>query len=82
MPERREHDDLKARLDTQDELLREILRRMAEHKKEHEIVDPPIIELVDILKGIKFMKGFVLIAGSIIGSLWVAWIWAKDHVRL
>lgn len=82
MIERRETDELSARLDTQDKLLREILSRMADHKKEHEAVDPPILELVNILKGIKFLKGAFIFLASCAGSVWVAWVWAKDHIKL
>lgn len=81
MIERRETDELSARLDTQDKLLREILSSMAEHKKEHEIVDPSLMELVGVLKGIKFLKATTILLASFIASLWVAWIWVKDHIK-
>ena len=81
MTEHRQTDNLKDRLDTQDELLREILTRMSAHKKEHEIVDPSLLELVNILKGMKFMKAATLLLASFVGSLWVAWLWAKDHIK-
>lgn len=77
-----EHDRYERRLDNQDAMLREILERMASHRAEHEAIDPSVKELVGILKGVKFMKGFVIILASIVGSLWVAWLWAKDHIRL
>ena len=81
MNDMRRDDNFSTRLDTQDDLLRQILAKMAEHRKEHEIVDPSIVELVGILKGVKFLKGFVILCASIVGSLWVAWLWAKDHIK-
>lgn len=82
MTDHREHDNLKERLDNQDEMLRQILTKMAEHRKEHEIVDPSILEVVDILKGIKFLKTTTIVLASVSGFLWAAWVWAKDHIKL
>lgn len=77
-----EHDRYERRLDSQDAMLREILERMATHRAEHEAIDPSVKELVGILKGLKFMKATTILLGSIIGSLWLAWLWAKDHVKI
>jgi hypothetical protein len=77
-----EHDRYERRLDSQDAMLREILERMAAHRAEHEAIDPSVKELVGILKGVKFMKAATILFASIIGSLWVFWIWAKDHIKL
>ena len=77
-----EHDRYERRLDNQDAMLREILAKMAAHRVEHEAIDPSVKELVGILKGVKFMKATTILLGSIIGSLWLAWLWAKDHIKL
>jgi len=77
-----EHDRYERRMDQQDAMLREILERMATHRAEHEAIDPSVKELVGILKGLKFMKATTLLLASIVGSLWLAWLWAKDHVKL
>lgn len=71
-----------SRLDKQDTMLREILERMAEHRKEHEGVDPSITELVGILKGMKFLRSTTLLIAAIVGAGWAIIVWAKDHVRL
>lgn len=80
-----DHDSLALihkRLDQQDGMLREILGGMATHKAEHAEVDPSIKELVNILKGMKFMRStFVILAATIAGA-WALLAWAKDHVRL
>lgn len=77
-----EHEGLESRLDKQDVMLREILQKMAEHRKEHETVDPSIKELVDILKGVKFMRSTVLLLAAVLGGAWALITWAKDHVKL
>lgn len=77
-----EHDRYERRLDNQDAMLREILAKMAAHRVEHEAIDPSVKELVGILKGVKFMKATTILLGSIIGSMWLAWLWAKDHIKL
>lgn len=77
-----EHDRYERRLDNQDAMLREILAKMAAHRVEHEAIDPSVKELVGILKGVKFMKATTILLGSIIGSLWLAWLWTKDHIKL
>lgn len=81
-------DEYMRRMDKQDEALDRlvegqtaILLKMAEHRKEHEGVDPSIKELVGILKGIKFMRSATIALGSICGSLWIAWLWIKDHIK-
>lgn len=78
----REHDRYEQRLDAQDSMLREILSRMAEHKMEHELVDPSINELVTILKSIKFLRGLVIVGASIIAGCWALIVWARDHIKL
>lgn len=79
---RAEQEGLESRLDKQDVMLREILSRMSEHKKEHEQVDPSIKELVDILKGVKFMRSTVLLLAAVLGGAWALIAWAKDHIKL
>lgn len=85
MPEKEEY---LRRLDKQDDVLEELMKgqitlltKMAEHRVEHEAVDPSIRELVGILKGIKFMRGAVIATGSVCGTLWLIWVWFKDHVH-
>ena len=84
-----EKEEYLKRLDKQDEALeklvegqRDILTRMAEHKKEHKLVDPSLQELVTLLKGIKFMRATVIGLGSVCGFLYMAWVWAKDHIKI
>jgi hypothetical protein len=77
-----EHDRYERRMDQQDAMLREILERMATHRAEHEAIDPSVKELVGILKGVKFMKATTILLASILGSVWLIWLWAKDHVKL
>lgn len=77
-----DQDRLEGRLDQQDTMLREILTRMAEHKKEHEAVDPSILELVGILKGMKFLRATTLLLAAVVGAAWAVLVWAKDHIRL
>lgn len=83
-----EKEEYLRRLDKQDGVLEQlmkgqmdILTKMAEHRVEHEAVDPSIKELVGILKGIKFMRGAVIAIGSVCGTLWLIWIWIKDHLQ-
>lgn len=83
-----EKEEYLRRLDKQDVVLEElmkgqttILTKMAEHRVEHEAVDPSIRELVGILKGIKFMRGAVIAIGSVCGTAWILWTWLKDHVH-
>lgn len=77
------------RLDKQDETLAKlmegqsaILQKMAEHRVEHEAIDPSVKELVGILKGMKFMKAATVLLASILGTFWVVWLWVKDHIHL
>lgn len=77
-----EHDRYEKRMDAQDVMLREILQRMATHRVEHEAIDPSVKELVGILKGMKFMRSVVILLASILGSVWLAILWAKDHIKL
>ena len=83
-----EKEEYLKRLDKQDETLErlvegqhDILTRMAEHKKEHELVDPSLQELVTLLKGIKFMRATVIAVGSVCGTAWIVWVWVKDHIH-
>lgn len=76
------------RLDDQDKVLEklvagqsDILLKMSEHRIEHASVDPSIKELVGILKGVKFLKGTILLLASIVGSCWLAFVWIKDHLH-
>ena len=77
-----EHDRYERRMDEQDTMLREILTKMALHKQEHENIDPALKELVSILKGIKFLKATIVALGALVGSCYMAWLWAKDHIKL
>lgn len=83
-----EKEEYLRRLDKQDETLEKliegqttILTKMAEHRVEHEAVDPSIKELVSILKGIKFMRAAVIAVGSVCGTAWIVWVWIKDHIH-
>lgn len=74
------------RLDQQDKILAKlvegqenILIGMATHRKEHEAVDPSIKELINILKGIRFLRatiiGLAAVAVAVVGGM----TWLKAH---
>lgn len=83
-----EKEEYLRRLDKQDAVLEQLIKgqadmltKMAEHRVEHAAVDPSVKELVGILRGIKFMRGAVIAIGSVCGTLWLIWVWIKDHVH-
>lgn len=76
------------RLDKQDETLEKlmegqtaILQKMAEHRIEHEAVDPSVKELVGILKGMKFLRATAMVLASVIGGGYLTLLWIRDHVK-
>lgn len=75
-------DEVKRRFDTQDETLKKILEGMAEHKKYHEMTDPGISEVIDILKGAKGAKTVLSWLAAIAVGGAALWAWLGDHFRM
>lgn len=74
-------EEVSRRFDSQDETLLKILEGMAEHKKYHEMTDPGVAEVIDILKGAKGVKAVVGWLVAIAVACAGVWAWAADHVR-
>lgn len=73
--------NLHRRMDTQDELLREIRDKIVAHMAAEEVIKPSVDELVAILHGSKVtvrVLGWIT-AGA--AGLFAVIGWAKDHVK-
>lgn len=62
------------RMDTQDDLLREIRDKVVAQ----ETMKPALDELVTLWKGSKMLIPMI---ASAAGLLWAIWTWAKDHIK-
>lgn len=77
-----ELDNMHRRMDTQDELLREIRDKLVGHLAADEQVKPAIEELVAMWKGSKMAFRIISVVAIAMGGLWSLLVWAKDHVKL
>lgn len=75
-------DEAARRFDQQDNVLREILDGMAEHREYHKLTDPGVSEMVDILKGAKAVKVVVAWFVGVVAVGFSAWAWIVDHVKV
>lgn len=79
-PQRRSS-DLSVRIAHQEHLLEELRVMLVEHQTLHKITDPAVLELVEILRGMKLLKHIALVLASIVGSLWAFFTFIWDHVK-
>ena len=77
------------RLNQQDHSLDEIKANQSEMKSKLDThmmmeaeVKPSIDELIAVLNGSKLIGRLVIWACSLIGMIWAALAWARDHVKL
>jgi hypothetical protein len=77
------------RLNLQDHSLDEIKANQSEMKSKLDThmmmeaeVKPSIDELIAVLHGSKIIGRLVIWACSLIGMIWAALAWARDHVKL
>jgi hypothetical protein len=77
------------RLNRQDHSLDEIKANQSEMKSKLDThmmmeaeVKPSIDELIAVLNGSKLIGRLVIWACSLIGMIWAALAWARDHVKL
>lgn len=66
------------RMDSQDEMLREISEKMTRHIATEESVKPALDELITLYKGSKMI---IPLLSAMAISLWAVWSWAKDHIK-
>lgn len=79
-PERRKS-DVSQRLDKQDEVLEELRQILLEHAQHHQTTDPAVLELVDILRGMKFLRQIAFWLASVVGALYAFFSFVWDHVK-
>jgi hypothetical protein len=79
-PQRRDS-DVTHRLDKQDAVLEDLRTMLVEHKTMHSVTDPALLELINILRGAKFLKQFVIWTAAAIGGLYAFASTAWDHIK-
>lgn len=79
-PQRRES-DLAVRIAHQEQVLEELKMMMVEHQALHKVTDPAVLELVDVLRGARFLKQIAIAVASIVGAAWAFFTFVWEHVK-
>jgi len=81
-PSATELQNMHNRMDTQDELLREVRDLLVGHLAADQQVKPAIEELIAMWKGSKMAFRIISVLAAAGAALWSLLVWAKDHVKL
>lgn len=81
MNDREAIDHIHKRLDKQDDMLLKISETITKHVATEEQLRPHLEELVALWRGSRIMGAIVGGVAVILGSIWGAIGWAKDHIK-
>lgn len=74
-------ENLHRRLDTHEELLREIRDKVVAHIAEEREMKPALDELVSLWKGSKVISRILATLCAFGAAVWALFVWAKDHIK-
>lgn len=73
--------NLHRRMDTQDEILREIRDKIVAHIATETEMKPALDELVALWKGSKVISRILASLFAAGAALWALFVWAKEHLK-
>lgn len=77
-----EIDRLCDRLLAQEKMLSDMHTLLVEHISEEKEIGPALRELVELWRASKLLGVVATAVAGAVASVWAAWGWIKDHVRI